>query len=110
MNPSSEFERNRIRTSNFLACSFLQEKSNSPVESAEICFNTNFAPVNSSDIISCANSDEGKALLAEMGRQTEALTPPLTSAPVITFSGVQSSVSKNFFDQLCTIYGVSSNL
>ncbi len=42
-----------------------------------------------------------------MGRQTAALDPKLTSAPVVTISGVQTNeLEANFFQKLCTTYGV----
>lgn len=110
MNPSSEYEKNRIRTAGFMGCSFLQEElGKTPTESAELCFNINFENFDSRDVLSCAKDGEGQELLAEMGRQTGKLNPPLTSAPVVTVSGVKSDVSKNFFQQLCTTYGVRTN-
>lgn len=110
MNPDSEYEKNRIRTAGFIECTFFHESQGqvNAEENAEVCFNQIFG-VDSRDILSCAIGDEGKALLAEMGRQTSALTPPLSSIPVVTISGKQSQDAQNFLQRLCTTYGVSNN-
>lgn len=111
MNPDTEFEKNRIRTAGFIECTFFQTELGNvnPEENAEVCFNQIFA-VDSRDVLSCAVGEEGKALLAEMGRQTSALSPPLSSIPVVTIAGKQSQDAKNFFILLCTTYGVSNSL
>ncbi len=78
-------------------------------DNAEICFNQIFG-VDSRDILSCAIGDEGKTLLAELGRQTSALSPPLSSIPVVTIAGKQSQDAQNFFQRLCNTYGVCNIL
>lgn len=109
MNPDTEFEKNRIRVSGFIECTFVQQELGNvnPEDNAERCFNEIFK-IDSRDVLSCAVGPEGKELLAEMGRQTSALSPPLSSIPVVTIGGVQSQDAPNFFQRLCRTYGVSN--
>lgn len=108
MNPDAEFEKNRIRTAGFIECTFFQEQLGNlnPEDNAERCFNQIFG-VDARDILGCAVGEEGKTLLAEMGRQTSALQPPISKVPVVTIAGKQSQDAPNFFQRLCSTYGVS---
>lgn len=108
-NTGNDYYLNRIRTADFLVCAFAL--GGDPSNAANACLDQNMGGDYWSDIHWCASGPEGAALYTEMGRQTGLLVPPLTSAPVVTLGGSESSNALiNFFQALCNSYGVSGGI
>lgn len=104
-----DYEKNRIRTVNFLTCAFFEELGSSDaVANAEYCLQQNFDSLDLWPDINgnCVPSLEGTALMEEMRRQTEALSDPkLTTAPYVTIGGkYNKGAQTNVIQALCEAY------